>query len=115
MDTTSRKNVLVVDADAKFRSKMTKVLSKHGCYVVTAKAHDSAIEIIETELPDVVLVDPFVPGINIEEIHQKARVAKPTVKLYLTAGHPTSRFQIIRKPITEIVLLNTIGGCDNAA
>ncbi|MCG6877565.1 MAG: response regulator [Deltaproteobacteria bacterium] len=63
-----RKKILVVDNDKLILSFMKDVLSEKGHEVVTAEDGLSALDILETLVPDVIFVDLVMPNISGEEL-----------------------------------------------
>lgn len=60
----SIKKILVVDDSPTERFALTEVLKKHGYLVVTAENGEEAISRSAAELPDLILMDVVMPGIN---------------------------------------------------
>lgn len=58
------KKILVVDDSPTERFALTEVLKKHGYVVVTAENGEEAISRSAAELPDLILMDVVMPGIN---------------------------------------------------
>ncbi|MBL8444317.1 MAG: response regulator [Zoogloeaceae bacterium] len=58
------KKILVVDDSPTERFALTEVLKKHGYMVVTAENGEEAISRSAAELPDLILMDVVMPGIN---------------------------------------------------
>ncbi|HRD32853.1 MAG TPA: response regulator [Rhodocyclaceae bacterium] len=58
------KKILVVDDSPTERFALTEVLKKHGYQVVTAENGEEAITRSASELPDLILMDVVMPGIN---------------------------------------------------
>ena len=56
--------ILVVDDSPTQRQWMIKVLQKHGHEVLTAENGDSAINSALSDLPDLILMDVVMPGLN---------------------------------------------------
>jgi adenylate cyclase len=71
-------SILVVDDDRLNRIVLTRNLMAHGHSVVTAEDGRQALEILECELPDVVLLDILMPGIDgfavLEHVKRDARL-----------------------------------------
>ena len=63
-----RKKILVVDNDRFILEFMKDVLSEKGHEVVTAEDGLSALDIVETLVPDVIFVDLVMPNISGEEL-----------------------------------------------
>ncbi|THF61276.1 response regulator [Pseudothauera rhizosphaerae] len=58
------KKILVVDDSPTERLALTEMLVKHGYQVVTAENGEDAITKAKAELPDLILMDVVMPGIN---------------------------------------------------
>lgn len=60
----SVKKILVVDDSPTERHVLVELLSKNGYKVITAESGEEGIEKAKTELPDLVLMDVVMPGLN---------------------------------------------------
>lgn len=58
------KKILVVDDSPTERLAMTELLMKHGYTVVVAESGEQAITMSKQELPDLILMDVVMPGMN---------------------------------------------------
>lgn len=58
------KKILVVDDSPTERFAMTELLGKNGYTVVTAEDGEKGVEAAKAELPDLILMDVVMPGIN---------------------------------------------------
>lgn len=56
--------VLIVDDSPTETYKISSVLSKHGFEVLTAATGEDGVSVARKELPDVVLMDIVMPGLN---------------------------------------------------
>jgi twitching motility two-component system response regulator PilH len=56
--------VLIVDDSPTETYKISRMLSKHGYEVITAETGEKGIELARVEMPDVVLMDIVMPGMN---------------------------------------------------
>ena len=56
--------ILVVDDSATQMQGILKILQKHGHETLTADNGEAAIESARTELPDIILMDVVMPGLN---------------------------------------------------
>src|ERR1700733_9065245 len=56
--------VLVVDDDSDFRSMLGEILQDEGCHVVEAADGEEALRVLESLVPDIVLVDLVMPVMN---------------------------------------------------
>ena len=58
------KKILVVDDSPTERHVLTEILQKAGYSVVIAESGEQAIEVAKREIPDLVLMDVVMPGMN---------------------------------------------------
>lgn len=58
------KSILVVDDSPTERHVLVELLSKNGYKVITAESGEEGIEKAKTELPDLILMDVVMPGLN---------------------------------------------------
>lgn len=56
--------ILVVDDSPTEAHQLVQALSRHGHQVLTANSGSDGIEVAEVELPDVILMDVVMPGVN---------------------------------------------------
>jgi CheY-like chemotaxis protein len=81
MVTERRKRVLIVDDEASMVSVLQRYVSNAGYLSDTASSGLEALEKIEKEQPDLVLLDLMMPGINGFETCRRIRENKKTKKL----------------------------------
>ncbi len=70
--------VLAVDDDATNLLVIEKMLAPHGCLVKKALTGAEAVEQVWNELPDVILLDVMMPGMNGFEVCQKLKGSEST-------------------------------------
>ncbi|MHB1358594.1 MAG: response regulator transcription factor [Rhodocyclaceae bacterium] len=58
------KKILVVDDSPTERHVLTELLSKHGFLIITAENGEQAIAMAKEQLPDLILMDIVMPGMN---------------------------------------------------
>lgn len=56
--------ILVVDDSQTQVQSIVKILTKHGHQTISAEDGDSAVNVARTELPDLILMDVVMPGLN---------------------------------------------------
>jgi twitching motility two-component system response regulator PilH len=56
--------VLIVDDSQTETKRFTQFLDKHGHEVITADSGERGIEVAKAELPDLILMDVVMPGLN---------------------------------------------------
>ena len=111
-----RKRVLVVDDDARIRDLFSNILGRAGYVVETAGTGKEALEKIQKENPNVLLLDVQLPDSNGIELLTTAD-SRDTVKIIVTgfsteeAGKKAADFgadDYLVKPVQPKELLDTI-------
>lgn len=112
--------VLIVDDSPTETYKLTSMLEKNGHAVLAAENGESGVEIAKKELPDVVLMDVVMPGLNgFQATRQLTKTAETTsipVIIVTTKDQETDRVWGMRqgakayltKPIDEHELMAAI-------
>lgn len=80
--------VLIVDDDPQFLSTLSEVLSASGRTVHKADSLARALEVLETEVPDIVVLDLKLDGANPEDAVRAIKGRRPSAVLILYSGHP---------------------------
>lgn len=98
--------VVIVDADRRIRQSLSDLLGVSGEVRVVGRAGDvrAALELVEQERPDVVLLDPRLPDIDagLALITGMAR-AWPSMRIVLTGWSDTAGHTQIAGPETAYV------------
>lgn len=56
--------ILVVDDSSMHTNVMRRMLQRHGHEVITAASGEEGVEIAQHEMPDVIMMDVVMPGMN---------------------------------------------------
>ncbi len=83
------KTILVVDDEKNIVHAIQGVLEDEGYSVRSANCGESAIESVGTEIPDLVLLDIWMPGIDGLETLKLLRAAHPDLVVIMISGHGT--------------------------
>ena len=109
--------VLIVDDSPTETYKLTQILEKHGHVVLTAENGEEGVALAKKELPDLVLMDIVMPGLNgfqaTRQLTKAAETAAIPVIIVTTKDQQTDRVWGMRqgakayltKPIDESKLL----------
>lgn len=112
--------VLIVDDSPTETYKLTSMLEKHGHSVLSAGNGGDGVEKARAELPDVVLMDIVMPGLNgfqaTRQLSKASETAHIPVVIVTTKDQETDRVWGMRqgakayltKPIDEDELINII-------
>ncbi len=108
------KKILIVDDDFKNRLLLTTVLSPIGFELKEAENGLEAIKIAKTFLPDLVLIDYFMPGINGVEAAKNIRNISEDIKFLIITGRDLEQqedkieYDYILKPYDFNILFDKI-------
>lgn len=112
--------VLIVDDSPTETHKLTSMLEKHGHSVSCAGNGEEGVEKARRELPDIVLMDVVMPGLNgFQATRQLARIQETAgipVIIVTTKDQETDRVwgmrqgakQYLTKPVNETELIKAI-------
>lgn len=82
-------NILVVDDSQSFREIITEYLKEQNEVgkVVTAKSGNEAIEILKKFVPNIILMDVVMPGMNGFETSEIIRKEHPLIPIIILSGN----------------------------
>lgn len=81
--------ILVVDDEETIRLSLKEALSEEGHEVIEARNCEEAFKKIEDVLPDLILVDLRMPGMNGMTLLEKVKVKDPTMLVIVMTGYGT--------------------------
>ncbi|MCD6305482.1 MAG: sigma-54-dependent Fis family transcriptional regulator, partial [Deltaproteobacteria bacterium] len=112
------KTVLVVDDEKSILQSLTGILSDEGFDVLTAESGTEALEKIRELMPDLVLLDIWMPGIDGIETLQKIKEDYPNLQVVMMSGHGSietavkatkiGAYDFVEKPLSIDKLLLSI-------
>ena len=112
------KKILVVDDDAMVRRMAKMFLGKAGYQVLEADSGAEALDRLQQEQVDLILLDVEMPGLNGPETLLRLRRLKLEAPVYFLSGSEETEEQVkegkspadgfIRKPFLPGVLLETV-------
>ena len=120
VDQARKVRVVVIDDEAVIAETVVEILKQEGFEATAASTGSSAIELARTWLPDVVLSDVIMPGLNGIETGIKIREIVTSCKVILFSGQAATvdllekareqghRFEILAKPIRPEQLVSVI-------
>jgi CheY-like chemotaxis protein len=98
------RNVLIVDDDPEMLRLLSRMVRSFPSHYVVREAHggEEAMEMIEAELPDVVLVDLVMPGLGGDELVRRlqANPARKDVPTVLITGQGLSEHAFVAESLT---------------
>ena len=98
------KKILIVDDSPTERFAMTDLLSKQGYQIVTAENGEQGVATAKAELPDLILMDVVMPGLNIPIILCTSK-GEETDKIW---GMRQGALDYLVKPVDHAALLAKI-------
>jgi len=103
-------SVLIVDDEPSILQSLNGLLSDEGFEVITASNGYEALKIIESDSPDLVLLDIWMPGIDGIETLIEIKKDNPFIQVIIITGHGTietavkatkiGAFDFIEKPLS---------------
>ncbi len=111
------KTILVVDDEESICQSLQGILTDEGYEVRSAGSGEEALKVIEEDLPDLVLLDIWLPGMDGLEALKIIKTDYPQLQVVMMSGHGTietavkatklGAFDFIEKPISleKVVLL----------
>lgn len=112
--------VLIVDDSPTETHKMSTILTKHGHDVLTAESGEQGVATAKSELPDVVLMDIVMPGLNgfqaTRQLSKNNSTSHIPVIIVTTKDQATDRLWgerqgakgYLTKPVNDAVLMTAI-------
>lgn len=85
--TGTGKRILVLDDDAGVRSVVVENLRSRGYIVFEASTGEDALSALSNIVPDLLLLDFLMPGMNGAEVARRAKDIRPEQKILIISGH----------------------------
>jgi UDP-3-O-[3-hydroxymyristoyl] N-acetylglucosamine deacetylase len=110
--------ILVVDDEANIRHTLRGVLSDEGYAVVEAEDGKRALEVLERQIPQLAIVDIWMPEVDGIELVSRMRQQAPELPVIVISGHGTidtavrvirlGAFDFLEKPFPLDALLRVV-------
>jgi UDP-3-O-acyl N-acetylglucosamine deacetylase len=81
--------ILIVDDEEKIRTTLRGVLSDEGFRVLDTDGTTKILELVETERPQLVILDIWMPQIDGIELLERIKVQQPELPVIIISGHGT--------------------------
>ena len=112
----SKALVLIVDDEEGIRETLSGILEDEGYDSITASSGEEAIRIVKESIPDIVLLDVWLTGMDGIETLQELRALHPDIPVIIISGHANieiavkgtkmGAYDLLEKPLSiEKVLL----------
>jgi two-component system response regulator MprA len=82
-------HILIVDDESRVTNALRRTLAYEGYHVSTAMDGESALALIRTKLPDLVILDLMLPGIDGFEVCRRLRTARDEVTILMLTARDT--------------------------
>ena len=103
-------SILIVDDEPSIVQSLTGLLSDEGFNTLSANNGYEALKVIETESPDLVLLDIWMPGIDGIDTLKEIKKDHPFLQVIIITGHGTietavkaiklGAYDLIEKPLS---------------
>jgi two-component system nitrogen regulation response regulator NtrX len=117
------KTIMIIDDEPSIRTSLEGVLEDEGYKAITASSGEEALKIMEEEVPDLVFLDIWMPGIDGIETLKRMRDLYPGLQVIMISGHGTietavsatklGAFDFIEKPLSLEKTLLTVKNAFN--
>jgi len=84
-----RKRILVVDDETNIASSLKEILSDEGYAVSIAEDGLNALDMIQSDPPDLILLDVWLPGMDGIEVLKTVKTYHPEIEVLVMSGHGT--------------------------
>jgi len=84
-------NVLLVDDEEEFVTTLSERIQMRNFISSVAFTGEQALQIVEEQVPDVMILDLKMPGIDGMEVIRRMKKTCPTVKIIILTGHGSEK------------------------
>ena len=118
MDRELQAKVLLVDDEEDFTEILSKRLEAHNLKVKAVNPGEDAVQIVDEQSFDVIILDLAMPGMDGLETLQKIKENHPDAEIIMLTGHATVKSSVealkigaddlMEKPVDLVALMNKI-------
>lgn len=83
--------VLLVDDEAEFIAALAERLNLRGCRAAAVFSGVEALRLVQSDPPDLVLLDLMMPGLGGMEVLRRLRAMAPLIPVILLTGHGSEK------------------------
>jgi two-component system nitrogen regulation response regulator NtrX len=113
-----KNTILIIDDEANIRISLAGILEDEGYDILGAASGEEGLESVRKELPDLVLLDIWMPGIDGMETLKRLKESHPFLPVIMMSGHGTietavkatkiGAYDFIEKPLSLEKILVTV-------
>jgi DNA-binding response OmpR family regulator len=110
--------VLLVDDEVEFVETLSERILMRGLDAEIAFNGEAALQMLQTRVPDVMVLDLKMPGLNGREVLVRVRKTFPAIQVIILTGHGSEKdksealnsgaFDYLQKPVGIDILIQTI-------
>ena len=118
MNESVKKEILVVDDEKNILSSLEGILSDEGFSVLKAGDGESALDLVRSKSPDLVMLDIWLPGMDGIQVLKAIKAIDPDTKVIIMSGHGSieaavmttkiGAFDFIEKPLSMENVISVI-------
>ena len=86
--------VLIIDDDDQLRKSFNKLLTEEGYQVYSAASGEAGLDIIRDQIPDLVILDMRLPGMNGFETFKVINQTEPKLPVIIMTAYSTTETAI---------------------
>jgi len=116
-------SILIVDDEPTIQQSLSGILSDEGFEISVASNGYEALQVIQAESPDLVLLDIWMPGMDGIETLKEIKKENPSIQVIIITGHGTietavkatklGAFDLIEKPLSIDKIIVSISNALN--
>lgn len=115
----NKERVLIVDDEKNIVGSLQEILADEGYEIATADDGLDALEIVQNDPPDLILLDIWIPGMDGIEVLRTLKTYYPEIEVLVMSGHGTidtavnatklGAFDFIEKPFSLNQIVQSVG------
>ena len=100
--------ILIVDDEISICQSLRAILVDEGFQVLVAGSGEEALKVIAEEMPQLVLLDIWLPGIDGLETLQEIKALHPNVMVIMMSGHGTIETAVKSTSSARLILSKSL-------
>lgn len=100
--------ILVVDDEPEIVGMLKDLLSFKGYEVIDASSGEEALNILERETVDLILMDVMMPGLKGTDAARIIKIKYPDIKVIILTGHPDIGSSLLKENILDGIFMKPL-------